>query len=253
MYFSYLFLYYCIFIHRSILGTNYTISHHHSTLIHFSTWPTKIHHYGRDWAWIMTIVLLGPHSILQSKGNQVRVVCTTTSITHNRQEYSPSNGNGRLMYQEQSWVPNAPEGAQLVFIPTARVDSCKETTIIEEYKLFFNPCIIALMFMQEPQLCTSWDVQQSVQPNTCNIDQGVRDALVVPTTDLNYDSLNFCVHRYIKLQGLEFQMKHPWSSLNKENGSRTSCKDSYCQPDSKMPHHPSVKLYACGLMDHMTK
>ena len=55
--------------------------------------------------------------------------------------------NDGLTFQEQSWVPDAPEGAQLVFIPTARADNCEVTTIIEEHKLFLNPCIIAPMFM----------------------------------------------------------------------------------------------------------
>ena len=53
--------------------------------------------------------------------------------------------NDRLTYQEQSWVADSPEGAQLVFIPTARVDNHKVTTIIEEHNLFFNLHIITLM------------------------------------------------------------------------------------------------------------
>ena len=55
------------------------------------------------------------------------------------------------------------------------------------------------MFTQEPQLCTTWDVHWSVQPNTCIIDQGVCDALVAPTTYQNDGNLNFCICRYIKL------------------------------------------------------
>ena len=81
--------------------------------------------------------------------------------------------NNGLTYQEQSWVPNAPKGAQLVFVCTARVANPKVTAIIEEHKLFFNPCIIRLMFMRESELHTTWDVCQSVQSNTPNIDQGV--------------------------------------------------------------------------------
>ena len=54
--------------------------------------------------------------------------------------------NDRLTFPEQSQIPDTPEGTQLVFIPTARVDSHAVTTIIEEHKLFFNPHIIALMF-----------------------------------------------------------------------------------------------------------
>ena len=70
--------------------------------------------------------------------------------------------NNGLTYQEQSWVPDARKGTQLVFIPAARADNCKVTTIIEEHKLFFNLHIIALMFTQEPELQHTWDVCQSV-------------------------------------------------------------------------------------------
>ena len=107
--------------------------------------------------------------------------------------------NDWLTYQEQSWVPNTPEGTQLVFIPPARVDNCKVTIIIEVYRLFFNQCIIALMFTQEAQLHITWDVWPSVQPDTHDVDQGVCDALVTPTTNLNDGILNFCICRYIKL------------------------------------------------------
>ena len=55
--------------------------------------------------------------------------------------------NDGLTFQEQSWVANACEVTQLVLIPAARADNCKVTAIIEEHKLFFNPHIIALMFM----------------------------------------------------------------------------------------------------------
>ena len=54
--------------------------------------------------------------------------------------------NDGLTYQEQSWVSDAPKGTQLVFIPAARADNHEITTIIEEYKLFYNLHIIALMF-----------------------------------------------------------------------------------------------------------
>ena len=56
--------------------------------------------------------------------------------------------NDRLTYQEQSWVPDSSEGAQLVFIPAARVGNHEVTTIIEEHKLFFNPHITALVYMR---------------------------------------------------------------------------------------------------------
>ena len=78
--------------------------------------------------------------------------------------------NNRLSFQEQSWVPEAGEGTQLVLIPAARADNQEVTTIIEEHKLFFNLCIIALMLTYESQLQNTWDACFSVEPTTCNID-----------------------------------------------------------------------------------
>ena len=60
--------------------------------------------------------------------------------------------NNGPTFQEQSWVPDACEGAQQVLIPAARADNHEVTTIIEEHKLFFDPHIIAVMFTQEPEL-----------------------------------------------------------------------------------------------------
>ena len=54
--------------------------------------------------------------------------------------------NNGLTFQEQSWVPSAQKGAVLVMVPAARADNQAETAIIEEHKLFFNLCVIALMF-----------------------------------------------------------------------------------------------------------
>ena len=54
--------------------------------------------------------------------------------------------NNGLTFQEQTWVPDAPKGAQLALIPAARADNQEVTAIIEELKLFFNPCILAHMF-----------------------------------------------------------------------------------------------------------
>ena len=51
-----------------------------------------------------------------------------------------------ITFQEQSWIPDTPEGGQTVFIPTARADNCLIPTIIEEHKLYINLHIIALMF-----------------------------------------------------------------------------------------------------------
>ena len=60
--------------------------------------------------------------------------------------------NNRLTFQEQSWVPKAGEGAQLVLIPAARADTQEVTAMIREHKLFFNLHTIVLMFMYESQL-----------------------------------------------------------------------------------------------------
>ena len=57
--------------------------------------------------------------------------------------------NNRLTLQEQSWVPKAGEGAQLVLIPATRADNQEVTTIMKGHKLFFNLHIIALMFLHE--------------------------------------------------------------------------------------------------------
>ena len=44
------------------------------------------------------------------------------------------------------------------------------------------------------------DVCKAVQSNTCNIDQDICDALVVPTTNLNEDGINCCICRYLTMQ-----------------------------------------------------
>ena len=54
--------------------------------------------------------------------------------------------NDGLTFQEQSWIPNAPKGTQVVFIPAAGVDNHPVPAIIEEHKLYFNLHIISLMF-----------------------------------------------------------------------------------------------------------
>ena len=78
--------------------------------------------------------------------------------------------NNRTTYQRQSWIPEAPTGEQVLFIPTASDNNHLVPAIIEEHKLYFNPHIISLMLMQDPDNCTTWDVHQADQPNTCYID-----------------------------------------------------------------------------------
>ena len=71
------------------------------------------------------------------------------TIEENKASQMVNNG---VTFQEQSWVPDACKGTQLVLIHAARAELCKVTAIIEEHKLFINLCIIALMFTQEPEL-----------------------------------------------------------------------------------------------------
>ena len=66
--------------------------------------------------------------------------------------------NNMATYQRQSWIPDTPTGEQAVFIPTGSNDNHLLPAIIEEHKLYFNPHIISLMFMQDPENHTTWDV-----------------------------------------------------------------------------------------------
>ena len=70
--------------------------------------------------------------------------------------------NNNATYQRQSWIPDAPADEQAVYIPAARADNCLVPAIIKEHKLYFNLHIISLMFMQDPENCTTWDVHQTV-------------------------------------------------------------------------------------------
>ena len=69
--------------------------------------------------------------------------------------------NNRATYQRQSWIPEAPAGEQVLFIPTASDDNHLVPAIIGEHKLYFNPQIISLMFMQDPDNHTTWDICQA--------------------------------------------------------------------------------------------
>ena len=66
--------------------------------------------------------------------------------------------NIRATYQRQSWIPEAPAGEQVLFIPTASNDNHLVPVIIEEHKLYSNLCIISLMFTWDPDNHTTWDV-----------------------------------------------------------------------------------------------
>ena len=77
--------------------------------------------------------------------------------------------NSRATHQRQSWIPKTPAGKQALIIPTASNDNHLVPAIIEEHKLYFKLCIISLMFMWDPDNHTTWDVHQTDQPNTRNV------------------------------------------------------------------------------------
>ena len=77
--------------------------------------------------------------------------------------------NNRATYQRQSCIPKHQMGKQALFIPTASDDNHLVPAIIEEHKLYFNLCIISLMFMQDPDNHTTWDICQADQPNMHNV------------------------------------------------------------------------------------
>ena len=66
--------------------------------------------------------------------------------------------NNKATYQRQSWIPDTPTGEQAVFIPTISNENHLVAAIIEEHKLYFNLCIVSLMFMWDPEDCITWDV-----------------------------------------------------------------------------------------------
>ena len=69
--------------------------------------------------------------------------------------------NNKATYQRQSWIPEAPTGEQALFIPAASDNNHPVPAIIEEHKLYFNPHTISLIFTQDPENHTTWDVCQT--------------------------------------------------------------------------------------------
>ena len=65
--------------------------------------------------------------------------------------------NNWATYQRQSWIPESPAGEQALFIPAASNENHPVLAIIEEHKLYFNPCIISLMLTWDPEDCIAWD------------------------------------------------------------------------------------------------
>ena len=88
----------------------------------------------------------------------------------------------------------------MLFIPAASDDSHPVPAIVEENKLYFNPCIISLMFTWDPHNCITWDVYQEEQPNAHNIDQDVCDTLKVPITIVSDADIICCETCWICLQ-----------------------------------------------------
>ena len=70
--------------------------------------------------------------------------------------------NNRATYHRQSWIPDTPACKRAVLIPNEKAGNHPVPTIIDEHELYFNPSIISLMFTQDPERCTTWDVCQSV-------------------------------------------------------------------------------------------
>ena len=66
--------------------------------------------------------------------------------------------NNRATYQRWSWIPDGPAGKQVLFISAASDENHLVPAIIEEHKLYFNPCIIFLMFTWDPEDWITWDV-----------------------------------------------------------------------------------------------
>ena len=58
--------------------------------------------------------------------------------------------NNRDTYQQQSYMQAAPKGMQLIFIPVTYDKSCLVPNIVKEHKLYFNPCVISIMFTYGP-------------------------------------------------------------------------------------------------------
>ena len=61
--------------------------------------------------------------------------------------------NNKVTYQRQSWIPDAPTGEQVVYIPVTSNENHLVPAIIKEHKLYFNLCIISLMFTWDPEDC----------------------------------------------------------------------------------------------------
>ena len=88
----------------------------------------------------------------------------------------------------------------MLFIPTVSDDNHLVPAITEEHKVYFNPHINSLMFMWDPENCTTWDVCQTDQPNTCNVKRGVHDTLMVFITVMSNSDIVHCETLYMGQQ-----------------------------------------------------
>ena len=58
--------------------------------------------------------------------------------------------NNRTTYQQQSYILDAPEGMQVVFIPATYSESHPVPDIIKKRKLYFNLGLVSVMFTSSP-------------------------------------------------------------------------------------------------------
>ena len=99
--------------------------------------------------------------------------------------------NNQISYQRQSYLQGAPTGMQAVFIPTSNNVDHLVPAIVEEHKLFINPHVIALMFTQNPDKSTTWDIHTPLNKNTHNVNHSMCDILKVPITKIDEATIDF--------------------------------------------------------------
>ena len=86
-----------------------------------------------------------------------------------------------------------------MFIPTANDVNHPVPAIVKEHKHYFNPHMLALMFMWDPAKSVTWDIRRPLNTSTHSIDHSMQDMLRVPITELDEDTIDFgCIHRECK-------------------------------------------------------
>ena len=137
---------------------------------------------------------------------------------------------------------------QAVFNPTTYDESHLVPDIIEQHKLYFNPCIISLMLMSGPPLHLTrpthqpdtWDVHPATKPSMCNINQSMCDELKVPITNIDDVRINYCTPVGDAHLQCHIQIGGGGDSWRQEC-LRTFCRGLYSQPDLKRLQQLSVK------------